>query len=188
MIRFRSLATGVALMALLATSVAFAQGPRGGGPFGGRGARGPSGSGFALQALNLTDTQREQVKEIRERYREQGRALSQRLREAGRLEASARHRRLLEYLVEETLAGRADRLKGLTIAIDVFGRDAATYDREADPVVRIEAAKLRRRLKSYYQTAGQEDPIRIDLPKGTYLPLLERREYPSLEFAGRAGR
>ena len=44
-------------------------------------------------------------------------------------DASARNRRFLEYLVEETLAGRADRLKGLTIAIDVFGRDAATFDR-----------------------------------------------------------
>src|SRR5262245_63976624 len=96
-------------------------------------------------------------------------------------EASARHRRLLEYLVEETLAGRADRLKGLTIAIDVFGRGAATFDRESDPVVRIEAAKLRRRLKSYYLTAGQEDPIRIDIPKGTYVPTFEEREHPSLD-------
>jgi TolB-like protein len=95
-------------------------------------------------------------------------------------DASARHRRLLEYLVDETLAGRADRLKGLTIAIDVFGRDAATYDREADPVVRIEAAKLRRRLKSYYLSAGQEDPIRIDIPKGTYVPTFEERKLPSL--------
>ena len=102
-------------------------------------------------------------------------------------EASARHRRLLEYLVEETLAGRADRLKGLTIAIDVFGRDAATYDREADPVVRIEAAKLRRRLKSYYLTAGQEDPIRIDIPKGTYVPTFERAGRPSLDLPAPAG-
>jgi TolB-like protein len=85
-------------------------------------------------------------------------------------DASARNRRFLEYLVEETLAGRAGRLKGLTIAIDVFGRDAATFDRESDPVVRIEAAKLRRRLKSYYLTAGQDDPIRIDIPKGGYAP------------------
>jgi hypothetical protein len=96
-------------------------------------------------------------------------------------DASARNRRFLEYLVEETLAGRGDRLKGLTIAIDVFGRDAATFDRESDPVVRIEAAKLRRRLKSYYLTAGQEDPIRIDLPKGTYVPTFERREHPPLD-------
>ena len=47
-------------------------------------------------------------------------------------DASARSRRFLAYLVEETLAGRADRLKGLTIAIDVFGRDAARFDRESD--------------------------------------------------------
>jgi TolB-like protein len=96
-------------------------------------------------------------------------------------DASARSRRFLEYLVEETVAGRADRLKGLTIAVDVFGRDAATFDRESDPVVRIEAAKLRRRLKSYYLTVGQEDPIRIDLPKGTYVPTFERREHSPLD-------
>jgi adenylate cyclase len=83
--------------------------------------------------------------------------------------ASARSRRFLEYVVEETLAGRADRLKGLTIAIDVFGRDA-TMDRQHDPVVRIEAAKLRRSLERYYQTAGAKDPIRIDIPKGGYVP------------------
>jgi adenylate cyclase len=107
------------------------------------------------------------------------RAALERLLASPGFDGSARHRRLLGYLVEETLAGRADRLKGLTIAIDVFGRDAATYDREADPVVRIEAAKLRRRLKSYYLTAGQEDPIRIDLPKGTYVPTFEERDHPS---------
>ena len=88
-------------------------------------------------------------------------------------DASARNRRFLEYVVEETLAGRADRLKGLTIAIDVFGRDA-TFDPQHDPVVRIEAAKLRRRLKRYYLTAGQQDPVRIDVPKGTYVPTFER--------------
>ena len=84
-------------------------------------------------------------------------------------DASGRNRRFLEYIVEETLAGRADRLKGLTIAIDVFGRDA-TIDPQHDPVVRIEAAKLRRSLERYYLTAGREDPIRIDIPKGAYVP------------------
>ena len=65
MYRFRSLATGVVLVALLATSVAFAQGPRGGG-FGGRGGPGGplgrGGAGLALNELNLTDAQREQVR------------------------------------------------------------------------------------------------------------------------------
>ena len=90
-------------------------------------------------------------------------------------DASARNRRFLEYILEETLAGRADRLKGTSIAIDVFGRDG-TIDPQHDPVVRIEAAKLRRRPERYYLTAGREDPIRIDIPKGGYVPTFERRE------------
>jgi adenylate cyclase len=101
-------------------------------------------------------------------------------------DASARNRRFLEYIVEETLAGRADRLKGLTIAIDVFGRGAA-IDPKHDPVVRIEAAKLRRSLERYYLMAGQEDPIRIGLPKGTYVPTFERREHQSLDSPVPAG-
>ena len=98
--RFRSLATGVALVALLATSVAFAQGPRGGG-FGGRagGPLGRGGAGLALNELNLTDAQREQVREIRERSREQTQALVRRLGEA-----ADKQRQAIETLpVNETL-------------------------------------------------------------------------------------
>jgi TolB-like protein len=94
-------------------------------------------------------------------------------------DGSARHRRFLQYIVEKTLADRADRLKGVAIAVDVFGRDATTFDPQHDPVVRIEAAKLRRRLERYYLSAGQEDPIRIDVPKGTYVPTFEEWETPS---------
>ena len=89
-------------------------------------------------------------------------------------EASARDRRFLEYIVEETPAGRDDRLKGVTIAIDVFGRDA-TIDPQHDPVVRVEASKLRRSLERYYLIAGRDDPIRIDIPKGGYVPTFEER-------------
>ena len=97
MFRFRSLATGVAMVALLATSVAFAQGPRGGGRFGGR--SGPGPLGLELRALNLTDAQREQVREIRDRYREQMRPVLQRLNEA-----SDKQRQAIETLpVNETL-------------------------------------------------------------------------------------
>jgi adenylate cyclase len=102
----------------------------------------------------------------------------ERILSSSSFDASARNRRFLQYIVEETLAGRAGRLKGLTIAIDVFGRDLATFDPEHDPVVRIEAAKLRRRLEHYYLTAGREDPIRIDIPKGTYVPTFEERDGP----------
>ena len=93
-------------------------------------------------------------------------------------DASARNRRFLQHVVEETLAGRSDRLKGLAIAVDVFGRDAATFDSQHDPVVRIEAAKLRRSLERYYLTAGQQDRIRIGLPKGAYVPVIEGRADP----------
>lgn len=89
MLRFRLLATGVALAALLSTSVALAQGPRGGGPFGGRGGRGPMAAGLALAQLNLTETQREQVRTIRERYRDQTQALVQRLGEAAEKQRQA---------------------------------------------------------------------------------------------------
>jgi adenylate cyclase len=99
----------------------------------------------------------------------------QRILASPNFEASERNRRFLEYIVEETLAGRDDRLKGVTIAIDVFGRDA-TIDPQQDPVVRVEAAKLRRRLDHYYLVAGQDDPIRIDVPKGGYVPTFEERE------------
>jgi TolB-like protein len=90
-------------------------------------------------------------------------------------DVSARNRRFLEFIVEETLAGRANRLKGVTIANDVFGRDA-TIDPQHDPVVRIEAAKLRRSLERYYLLAGRDDPTRIDIPKGAYVPTFEQRD------------
>lgn len=74
----------------------------------------------------------------------------------------------LTFVVEEALAGRAQRLKGYTVAVEVFKRsDGFTQD---DPVVRIEAGRLRRTLERYYLVAGQHDPIRIDIPKGGYAP------------------
>ena len=100
MLRFRSVATVVALVALLATTVAYAQGPRGGG-FGGRGERGfgPGAPGLMLNALNLTDAQRDQVREIRNRYREQTQAATKRLRDL-----AAKQREAIETIpVNETL-------------------------------------------------------------------------------------
>jgi len=85
------------------------------------------------------------------------------------LQASERRRAFLRYVVEETLAGRADRLKGYSVAIAVFGRND-DFDAQADPVVRLEARRLRRDLDSYYVEAGSRDPVRISIPKGSYVP------------------
>ena len=85
----------------------------------------------------------------------------------------ARNRAFLRFIVEETLAGRGDRIKAYTIATSVLGRDEA-FDPQSDPIVRIEASRLRRSLERYYLIAGQDDPIRIDIPKGGYVPSFQR--------------
>ena len=92
-----------------------------------------------------------------------------------RFQASERRRAFLRFIVEETLTGRADRLKGYTVAVEVFGRDE-NFDSQADPVVRLEARRLRRDLDSYYVEAGSHDPVRISIPKGTYVPHFECHE------------
>ena len=88
---------------------------------------------------------------------------------------SRRRRRFLEYIVTETVAGRGERLKGYNIAVAVFDRPE-TFDPHLDPIVRNEAARLRDRLREYYEGDGQNDTIHIDLPKGTYTPQIELRQ------------
>lgn len=82
---------------------------------------------------------------------------------------SERTKAFLRYVVTETLAGRGERIKAYAIAIEVFERDSA-FDAQNDPVVRIEAGRLRRALERYYLVSGQNDPVRIDIPKGRYVP------------------
>ena len=93
--------------------------------------------------------------------------------------ASQKRREFLRYIVEEALAGRADMLKGYSVALAVFGRDD-TFDPNADPVVRLEARRLRRDLDSYYVHAGVNDPVRISIPKGSYAPSLEWQNKPEV--------
>ena len=76
----------------------------------------------------------------------------------------------------ETLSGRADRIKAYSIAVEVFGR-GASFDPQSDPVVRIEAGRVRRALERYYLTAGSSDPIAITIPKGSYVPVFSRERH-----------
>jgi len=73
----------------------------------------------------------------------------------------------LRFVVEQTLAGGGQRLKGYTIGVEVFGRPA-DFDAQSDALVRVEAGRLRRRLVEYYAGDGVADPVRIELPRGTY--------------------
>lgn len=86
--------------------------------------------------------------------------------------ATDRIRDFLRFVVEESLAGNARQLKGFTIATEVFGRDQ-DFDAAHDPVVRIQAGRLRRAIERYYLVAGANDPIVIDIPKGGYAPVFK---------------
>jgi len=76
----------------------------------------------------------------------------------------------LRFVVEETLAGREDRLKAYTIAVGALDRPES-FDPNDSPVVRVQARRLRQALRRHYETAGADSPIRIDLPLGNYVPV-----------------
>lgn len=88
--------------------------------------------------------------------------------------ASERLQRFLEFVVEATLEGQTNRIKGYTIATEVFER-GEDFDPQADPIVRVEAGRLRRRLEHYYLAEGKNDPILVEIPKGGYVPKLSYR-------------
>lgn len=89
------------------------------------------------------------------------------------MKKSPKLRAFLEFVVSETLAGRGDRLKAYSIAVSALGKLAA-FDPVSDPIVRVEASRLRRYLKNYYDSDGLNDEIRITLPTGSYQPVFER--------------
>jgi TolB-like protein len=80
---------------------------------------------------------------------------------------SERQCRFLSFLVSETLAGHADRLKEYTIGIEVFDRPP-TFNPSIEAIVRVEAGRLRSKLREYYEVEGKQDAIRFELPKGNY--------------------
>jgi hypothetical protein len=109
-------------------------------------------------AERLSDEER---KAIREEVR--------RLLASALLHSSHRCQSLLRYIVEETLNGNADSLKERTVGVSVFQRDLA-YDTNSDPVVRMAAGELRKKLAQYYYDPANHGKIRIELPIGSYAP------------------
>ncbi|WP_319524517.1 hypothetical protein [uncultured Desulfosarcina sp.] len=102
-----------------------------------------------------------------------------RILDSPEFKATDAQRAFLQYVVEKTLSGHADAIKGYTVATEVFGR-REDFDQATDPIVSIQANKLRRALERYYLVAGQNDPIRIDIPKGTYVPLFQEQGHLSV--------
>ena len=106
-----------------------------------------------------------------------------RVLEADELRSSPQLGNILRFVVEATLEGRSDAIKGYTIAVEALGRDAS-FDPQADPIVRVEATRLRRALERYYAGAGAADEIEIVVPRGSYVPqFIPRQTAPPADVA-----
>ncbi|HEY4011568.1 MAG TPA: hypothetical protein VGM11_15540 [Acidobacteriaceae bacterium] len=82
---------------------------------------------------------------------------------------SRRFPSFLRFIVGQTLSGRTDLLKERTVGVEVFGKDA-NYDTANDPIVRVTAAEIRKRIAQYYQDPAHEHELRLSLPPGSYVP------------------
>jgi hypothetical protein len=108
------------------------------------------------------------------RERKTARALATRkIVSDGRFASSKRYPQLLRYIVEQTLAGNEDDLKERTLGVEVFHRPP-DYDTNLDPVVRLCAAEVRKRLAQYYQSPAHAGELRIELNPGSYIPVFSQ--------------
>ena len=87
---------------------------------------------------------------------------------------SDRLKHFITFVSSQALQGKADNLKEYAVGVQVFGRETS-FDPRTDPVVRVQARRLRARLERYYREEGQSDEIVVDLPKGGYAPVFRRR-------------
>jgi serine/threonine-protein kinase len=88
-----------------------------------------------------------------------------------------RLKRFLQFIVSEHLEGRGDELKEYVVGVQVFGKES-TFDPRTDPIVRVQARRLRARLDRYYRSEGHQDHVIIELPKGGYAPVVRERDVP----------
>jgi tetratricopeptide (TPR) repeat protein len=100
-----------------------------------------------------------------------------RILDSAHLRGSLRLTRFLRFVVETALAGRPESIKAYTVAVEALGR-GCDFDPQHDPIVRVEAGRLRQALAHYYGEDGHDDPLIIELPRGTYVPRFHRRETP----------
>ena len=94
---------------------------------------------------------------------------------AAALGNSSRLLRLITYIGKKYFKGETDKLHEYDIATEVFGRSKDTFNGGEDAIVRVEAHRLRKRLKEYYEGEGKDHPIHLSIPPGTYVPVFTRQ-------------
>ena len=88
---------------------------------------------------------------------------------------SQRHRQFLRHIIRAALANEQDQLKEVIIGLEVFGRVLPHYDPRRDPIVRVEAGRLREKLERFYADEGASETFEITIPVGSYMPQFRRR-------------
>ena len=112
----------------------------------------------ATATTTLTDGERASIQEQLER-----------LLRNSHFNQSRRFPSFLRFVIDQTLLGQTDLLKERTLGIEIFGREA-DYDTASDPIVRVTATEIRKRIAQYYQEPGHETELRVALPAGSYVP------------------
>jgi len=101
-------------------------------------------------------------------------ATVRRIRESAAFAGAGRLQVFLQFVTDETLAGRGGQLKEYSIGLEVYRRPAG-FDPRTDSSVRVGATKLRARLEDYYSGTGVGEPVRISIPKGSYVPTFAKQ-------------
>jgi len=118
-------------------------------------------------------------------HKEEIRLQVQRILASPPFKNSRRNSQFLSFVVEKALSGQTSDIKERLIGVEVFGRPL-DYDLSADPIVRVAAAELRKRIAQYYAEQDHSTELRVELPLGTYAPLFNRANLPSKEKRGLA--
>jgi hypothetical protein len=112
----------------------------------------------AQGALPFSDTEKAEI--LRQ---------TERLLASRHFSGSKRYPALLRYVIQQTLDGHQETLKERTLGIEIFGRDPG-FDTSGDPIVRVTASEVRKRIAQYYQDEGHDSELRIEMPSGSYVP------------------
>jgi hypothetical protein len=129
--------------------------------------------GAASEEPAITPELEDDPKVLVPSFTEEREALNRLLRYSG-ISRSANLVRFLSFICNKYFDGEADDIRERTVAIEALGRREYGFDSHADPIVRVTARELRKKLSEYYETEGKHDPLHIVLPRGRYIPQFVR--------------